>query len=223
MEARLRESFLRELMILQLPQVLSADSKQTGSTAHTDAQVAASSSTAVIDQQNQLAATTLTQSSIVGKTQYSSSSTTAASIPSSPITVVQTESPLNERHEQQHQKQKEAFEQDQHHNHQQQLGQERNIAVETLSSLSTAKKSSDIGLTEQQTHDIITNESHSIDILLLSEQSSSQKITGRSLSANFVACDTNLTHLLLNDLKTPIGTQPSALVRLNDVISITYR
>jgi len=61
-----------------------------------------------------------------------------------------------------------------------------------------------------------------VDILLLSEQSSSQKVTGRSLSANFVACDTGLTHILLNDLKTPIGTQPSALVRLNDVIAITY-
>lgn len=46
--------------------------------------------------------------------------------------------------------------------------------------------------------------------------------TGRTLSGLFVACDTNLTHILLNDLKTPIGLQSSALLRLNDVIDITY-
>lgn len=58
-----------------------------------------------------------------------------------------------------------------------------------------------------------------VDITLLDESGS----TGRTLSAQFVACDTNLTHILLNDLKTPIGLQPSALMRLNDVIAITYR
>lgn len=46
--------------------------------------------------------------------------------------------------------------------------------------------------------------------------------TGRTLSGSFVACDTNLTHILLNDLITPIGLQSSALLRLNDVIAITY-
>lgn len=46
--------------------------------------------------------------------------------------------------------------------------------------------------------------------------------TGRTLSGSFVACDTNLTHILLNDLITPIGLQSSALLRLNDVIAISY-
>jgi hypothetical protein len=58
-----------------------------------------------------------------------------------------------------------------------------------------------------------------VDLLLFDESGS----TGRTLSGLSVACDTNLTHILLNDLKTPIGIQPSALVRLNDVIAITYR
>ena len=58
-----------------------------------------------------------------------------------------------------------------------------------------------------------------VNITLLAESGS----TGRSLSGFFVACDSNLTHILLNDLKTPIGIQSSALVRLNDVIAITYR
>lgn len=47
-------------------------------------------------------------------------------------------------------------------------------------------------------------------------------LAGRTLSGLFVACDTNLTHIILNDLKTPIGLQSSALLRLNDVIAITY-
>ena len=65
--------------------------------------------------------------------------------------------------------------------------------------------------------------SNPVEVLFLSELTTgSKKISGRCLSADFVACDTNLTHILLNDLKTPIGTQPSALVRLNDVISIEY-
>ena len=68
-----------------------------------------------------------------------------------------------------------------------------------------------------------TNGSHIVDVQLFSELTGSEKISGRTLSASFVACDTNLTHILLNDLKTPIGTQPSALVRLNDVIAIEYR
>lgn len=58
-----------------------------------------------------------------------------------------------------------------------------------------------------------------VNITLLGDSGS----TGRTLSGLFVACDTNLTHILLNDLKTPLGTQSSALVRLNDVIAITYR
>lgn len=57
-----------------------------------------------------------------------------------------------------------------------------------------------------------------VDITLLADTSS----TGRTVSGLFVACDTNLTHILLNDLKTPIGIQPNALLRLNDVITISY-
>lgn len=57
-----------------------------------------------------------------------------------------------------------------------------------------------------------------VELLLFDESGS----TGRTLSGLFVACDTNLTHILLDDLKTPIGLQTSALVRLNDVIAITY-
>lgn len=58
-----------------------------------------------------------------------------------------------------------------------------------------------------------------VDVTFLAESGT----TGRTLSGLFVACDTNLTHILLNDLKTPIGTQSSALLRHNDVIAITYR
>lgn len=58
-----------------------------------------------------------------------------------------------------------------------------------------------------------------VNVTLLADSSS----TGRTLSGLFVACDTNLTHILLNDLKTPIGSQSSALLRLNDVIAISYR
>lgn len=58
-----------------------------------------------------------------------------------------------------------------------------------------------------------------VNITLLGDSGS----TGRTLSGLFVACDTNLTHILINDLKTPICTQSSALLRLNDVIAITYR
>lgn len=67
-------------------------------------------------------------------------------------------------------------------------------------------------LSEEQTY-------RPIDITILDESGA----TGRTLAASFVACDTNLTHILLNDLKTPIGLQTSALMRLNDVIAITYR
>lgn len=59
-----------------------------------------------------------------------------------------------------------------------------------------------------------------VNITLLDDSGSR---AGRTLSGSFVGCDTNLTHILLNDLKTPIGIQSSALVRLNDVIAITYR
>lgn len=58
-----------------------------------------------------------------------------------------------------------------------------------------------------------------VDVTLLTDSTS----TGRTLSGLFVACDTNLSHILINDLKTPIGTQSSALLRRNDVIAITYR
>lgn len=59
-----------------------------------------------------------------------------------------------------------------------------------------------------------------VDITLLADDPTT---VGRTLSGIFVACDTNLTHILINDLRTPTGTQRSALLRLNDVISITYR
>lgn len=62
-------------------------------------------------------------------------------------------------------------------------------------------------------------EAQTVDITFLSDSGSS---TGHILSGSFVACDTKLTHLILNGLNTPIGMQSSALVRINDVISITY-
>lgn len=65
-----------------------------------------------------------------------------------------------------------------------------------------------------------TNLQKKVDITFLSDSGSS---VGRTLSGLFAFCDTNLTHILINDLKTPIGTQSSALLRLNDVIAITYR
>lgn len=75
--------------------------------------------------------------------------------------------------------------------------------------------------TEQQQEQQLKQEQPHREVkLLLFDESGS---TGRTLSGLFVACDTNLTHILLNDLKTPIGLQSSALVRLNDVIAIAYR
>lgn len=57
-----------------------------------------------------------------------------------------------------------------------------------------------------------------VDITLLTDLG----LAGRTLSGLFVACDTNLTHTLLDGLKTPIGIQSNALLRFNDVISIEY-
>lgn len=52
--------------------------------------------------------------------------------------------------------------------------------------------------------------------------SDSGTATGRTLSGSFVACDKNLTHIIVNDLITPVGTRSSALIRLSDVIAISY-
>lgn len=59
-----------------------------------------------------------------------------------------------------------------------------------------------------------------VEVTFLSDSGLS---TGHTLSGSFVACDTKLTHIIVNDLITPIEKQSSALLRLNDVISITYR
>jgi hypothetical protein len=83
------------------------------------------------------------------------------------------------------------------------------------------KESVGTGQQEQQQQEVqqSLHKHREVDLLLFDESG----LTGRTLSGLFVACDTNLTHVLLNDLKTPIGLQASALVRLNDVIAITYR
>lgn len=59
-----------------------------------------------------------------------------------------------------------------------------------------------------------------IDITFLSD---CNKTAGQTLTASFIACDTQLKHLIISDLGTPIGMQSSALLRLDDVVSITYR
>lgn len=52
--------------------------------------------------------------------------------------------------------------------------------------------------------------------------SDSGAATGRTLCGSFVACDTNLTHIIVNNLITPVGKRSSALIRLSDVIAISY-
>lgn len=70
----------------------------------------------------------------------------------------------------------------------------------------------------QSSQDSLEEDKNLVNITLLSDSGS----VGRTLSAKFIACDTSLTHVLLRDLRTPTGIQSSALLRLNDVISITY-
>lgn len=66
---------------------------------------------------------------------------------------------------------------------------------------------------------ILQKEQSQVKVSLISDSAS----TGRTLAANFVACDTNFTHVLLKNLETPTGIQPNVLLRLNDVISISYQ
>lgn len=56
-----------------------------------------------------------------------------------------------------------------------------------------------------------------VDVTLLADSGT----TSRTLTGYFVACDKNLSHIIIDDFKTPLGTQCS-LLRLNDVIAITY-
>lgn len=60
-----------------------------------------------------------------------------------------------------------------------------------------------------------------IEINLLSDSNTNSN--GQIISASFVACDTRFKNIILSDLNTPIGMQSSALLRLDDVVSITYR
>jgi len=89
----------------------------------------------------------------------------------------------------------------------------REAFLHELMILGSSRVSSDTSSPTRQTKDI-----RQVDITLSSESGT----TGRTVSGSFIACDTNLTHVLLNDLKTPIGIQSSALLRLNDVIAISY-
>ena len=41
------------------------------------------------------------------------------------------------------------------------------------------------------------------------------------LKASFGAADLDVSNIQVNDLKTPLGTQPAALLRTSDIISIT--
>lgn len=71
-------------------------------------------------------------------------------------------------------------------------------------------------------HLINTNNSDNsisnIKITLLSDSD----VAGRTLTGLAVGCDTKLTHMLVDNLETPIGIQKNCLLRLNDVIAITY-
>ncbi len=40
------------------------------------------------------------------------------------------------------------------------------------------------------------------------------------VTAKFGACDVDILHLQVNDLKTPIGTHPSAILRTSDIVSV---
>lgn len=71
---------------------------------------------------------------------------------------------------------------------------------------------------EQEVKGTSEQDNRRVNITLFDDSGS----TGRTLSASFIACDTNLTHALLTGLKTPIGIQSRVLLRLNDVIAITY-
>lgn len=74
-------------------------------------------------------------------------------------------------------------------------------------------------ITLQTLSDSETSESNrKVELLLLGDLGK----TGCTLTGSLIACDTNLTHILLNDLQTPIGFQSNALVRLNDVLAISY-
>lgn len=59
---------------------------------------------------------------------------------------------------------------------------------------------------------------HNVNVTLLSDS----RAIGRTLCGLFIACDTNFTHILVNELKTPVGFLSGALLRLNDVIAISY-
>lgn len=197
MDARLRESFLRELMILQSPPILSAGPTTTSSLHHHHLQ------------QQQLKEEVAPS---IGLAQQSSLVTTTEQT----LTPHGHQIPikgLGLEEQQQQQLLKQSGDQGEV-NIESTEDSPREARTENLSQLLAR------GAAASSSY---TNSKHSnhrqVDITLSDESGS----TGRTLSALFVACDTNLTHLLLNDLKTPIGIQSSALVRLNDVIAIEYR
>lgn len=58
-----------------------------------------------------------------------------------------------------------------------------------------------------------------VRVTLLDNNSS---ISGQTLDARSIGCDTALNHILLGRLETPIGVHTNVLLRLNDVIAIAY-
>ena len=179
MDARMRESFLRELMILQSPPILSAD-PTTGTTGSSHNQQHTASSAPLVEQTKQhqppTTAATFSGEEPTPPLPSTSSPLTSSQPPQTP--------PLNEI--------------------------EQIDEITKLLEKHNNKEATTTTVPSQ--HDCF----RPIDITLLNESGS----TGRTLSGSLVACDTNLTHILLNDLKTPIGIQSSALMRLNDVIAI---
>ena len=59
----------------------------------------------------------------------------------------------------------------------------------------------------------------SVEITLLGDNNS---FVGHTLKATSVACDSDFSHIILDSLQTPIGDKTNVLLRLNDVIAITY-
>lgn len=72
-------------------------------------------------------------------------------------------------------------------------------------------------LRESFLHELILLQKEKVYVTFLADSGR----TGRTLTGTFVACDTNLSHILVNDLITPVGSQSCALLRLNDVVAIS--
>lgn len=210
MDAQLRESFLKELMILQSPpSISSADPTSTPTTQSSSSST--STSTTTTKQAQKATNTTCPRSD-----QHRHNSVLEAVVPGKHLKTNEPTSSLSQNG-QHHQPTVEVVLPFIRQQQQQQQLDTKQTGVG--SNANKTSKRPEAQLTDDELKQLGKQTYRPIDITLVNESGS----TGRTLSASFVACDTNLTHILLNDLKTPIGIQSSALMRLNDVIAISYR